>query len=397
MESNLSLPYIRTFRFLMFTPGNKEVWGLPALFEAEPGTSKTSRARFAAKLFGMPCKTLSPGLHGEGAFGVVMVPTQHGKRTYLDSPPPYWVRTFRDDEDQPIPGLVMVDELLAAMGALRPPLLGLIDERMIGDTFLGGPVRVLGFTNSADACGTDPLTPQLSNRFLHPKWYAPSATELGEHFLTGTDLSKVQVELDPIEEQKRVMAIWEQYRTPAAALVSKYLESNPGEMHRQPKLNTPGAGGAWPSRRSWELAIRVLAGGRLHGLSVEEINNMLEWTIGATSAGTFQTYLAKMDLPNPADVVDGKVSILPLDPTRLDKTYVTLDACAAFVISDTSPAKAKRGVALWTILETIGKSTPDLMMKPAQTLLKARVMAPMSAIAVLGKHEALANLFKKFQ
>lgn len=395
MASYLDNPTINLFRFLWFTPGNKEVWGLPALYQAEPGTSKTSLSRFAAKVFDLRYHMLSPGLHGEGATGVVPVPVVVGNRHYLTFPAPIWVRDFRDENDQPIPSVLVIDELLSAFGVMRPPLLAAVDERMIGETFLGAPVRVTGFTNSAEECGTDPLTPQLANRFLHPIWRAPDVAEVAEHFRSGTELSEVKAELNPIEEQNRVMALWPSFRSQAAALVAAYLEKNPGDLHRRPKLGSPNASGAWPSRRSWEMAIRVLAGGRLHKLDETEVHNYLTATIGDDTSKTFIEYLKKMDLPSPEDVVDGKVSILPLDPTRLDKTYVILDACAAFVSSTKVAKRAERGAAMWKILGKIADVTPDLIIKPAQTMVKGGNLPMDVALPVLAKVKKLTDLHRQ--
>jgi len=305
--ANLDLPYIKTFRMLWFTPGMREVWGLPSLYLAGPGKTKTSRARFAAKVMGLRSKTLSPALHGEGAFGVVPVPTTINGKTYLVYARPSWVSEFRDDNDNDLPGVILLDEVLAAVASLRPPLLGLVDERMIGDTFLGEQVRVTAFTNSAEMCGTDPLNAPLANRFLHPMWQDPSIEETADYLANGTPLSQVQQELDPIAEQKRVMGLWEQYRAPVANLVASYLRANAGQIHVEPPPNDPRASGPWPSRRSWELAIRTMAGCQLHGLSAMETNAFVTAAIGEDAAAPFFTYVAQMDLPNPADVLDGKV------------------------------------------------------------------------------------------
>jgi len=394
--SHLDSPIIKTLRFLWFTPGNKEVWGLPALYRAQPGTSKTSIGRFAAKVFGMPCKTLSPGLHGEGAFGVVMTPMKHGDRTYLDAPPPFWVRAFRDAADQPIPSVLICDEVLTAPPGLRAPMLAMIDERTVGECFLGAPCRVIGFTNDADESGGDDLLPPMANRFMHPLWHAPNVEQWSSFVMAGENLSDVKAELDPIAEQNRVLKLWPSAYATASALVTSYLRANPSDLHRQPKIGDPGASKAWASRRSWELAVRVLAGAKIHGIDEAETFSYVEATVGEAVSSKFVEYLKKMDLPTPEDVLDGKVQILPIDPTRLDKTYVVLESCAAFLTNTKTKKVKAREETMWDILGKIAAVTPDVILRPSTVLAKANIIPTMQALPVLAKNKDLALLFSKY-
>lgn len=385
----------KTFRFLFFTPGNKEVWGLPALYRAEPGTAKTSMSRAMAKVMGLEYHMLSPGLHGDGATGVVPVPAVIDGRTYLTFPAPIWVKKFRDQNDKPIPGVLVVDELLTAQGGQRAPLLAAIDERTIGECFLGSTVRVIGFTNDADACGTDDLSPQLANRFLHPTWNAPDVATTAEHLLSGTELSDLEAELDPVAEQKRVMALWPEYRSNAATLVAKYLRAKPDDLHVQPKLGSPNASRGWPSRRSWEMAVRVIAGTKLHRLDDSVTSLMLEATLGADVAATFIEFARKLDLPNPVDVLDGKVNVLPLDPRRLDRTYAILDSCAAFCADPKAAKRKERGTAFWKILGDLYKVTPDMVLEPAQRMVKGGNIDPVVALPVLANMKGMTDIYAK--
>lgn len=327
----------------IFCPGPQGLAGLPLLLISKPGAGKTSIVKAVAAKYGMSFKVLSPGLQGEGGFGVIMVP---GKDGYLHALPPAYAKEL---DDNPNGAIVLVDEVTTAPDMLQPPMLGLVADHRIGDHTFAPKVRVIGAANPPEfAANGHPLPAALANRFGHLAWNGPT---VGQHIAYMAGSAATMGKGDTTEIEKRVAQKWPVAFAKACGLEAAFLTKCPDYKHQCPKASDPKASGAWPSDRSWELATRALAAAFVHDLTEVDRDELVRSFIGAEAYKAWSMAM-DLDLPDPDKVLDGEVEFKH-DPARLDLTAGVLASCSALVCNKNCEHRAKRAAKLWTILATI--------------------------------------------
>ncbi len=372
-----------------FCPMPNGAFGLPVLFEGEPGGGKSAVIEgFAARLVvgpsgsECPAETLSPSERGEGAFGVVPVPTKGGLMTY---PRPDW--TARMDANDANPrgiGLVFADEVTSAPPILQAPVMGLVHGKRIGSFKLGKHVRVIGACNPPEvaANGYDLAAP-LANRFGWLKWENPSVEQHVAYMLNAAG-GAGDAPIDAMAEEDRVLAAWPEAFARAVGLETAFLMAQSDFKNKCPKVGSPKASRAWPSDRSWENATRAYAAAIVHGLSETDRDELVTGFIGAEAFEAFATFIENTDLPNVADVLDGKVSFKP-HPSRLDKTAAVLNSATALVTPQSSHRRKERCEALWKLLAEVGGGSLDLVVPCAQALIQNNLHGFQVAVPLLAK------------
>jgi len=365
----------KLIRAALFTP-TKQGWGLPIIFWGGPGGGKTSVISEAAAEFGLPLEVLSPGERGEGAFGVTPMPDADG---YISYPPPRWTERFTEATG----GVVFVDEFNLAPPAIQAPILGLVLAKRIGGMTLPGRVRILAAANEVhDAAGGHDLAPPTANRLGHHQWGAMEGGEWRDWLMSDVDRETVVRETAAAIE-KRITARWIPCWAKQRALVAGFIHANPAALNRQPDTGHPDSSKAWASPRSWENAARALASAQAHEMSEFEGDMFAGGFVGMGTMGELITYRAKADLPDPMDVLDGKVTFKP-DTKRLDRTYAVLGGVTSAMMGIhnglrlTSPTDVKKDKDFMrrfdTLVELITKVADvaiDLCWGPAQQVAKA--------------------------
>ena len=378
-----------------FTP-TRIGWGLALSFIAQPGTGKSTKTKANAARSGFSfCEMLSPGMRGEGAFGVVPVPREievvqtdpatgeaHTRKLMvLDYPMPEWAyRAYCAQR-----GLVFIDEINTAPPALQPYLLGLVLDGVIGASVLpGGIRRCAAMNDTEDAAGGWDIPPALANRFGWIMWEAPSAARWTDWLLSDMDDEHSAGALDAEKEEQRVLKNWALPWSRARGNVAGFINRRPELLHKQPKPGDPALHKAWPSRRSWEFATRAMASAEVHGLDDVTTDEFVSAFIGVSAAAEFAAYVRESDLPDPEELLDGKAS-WKHDTRRLDLTMAVLSACAALVQNKDAPKRAARAAALWTIIAPICKEDADVVVPAGRVLCKAKLANFPEAKAVLAK------------
>ncbi len=314
----------KMLRASLFTPTN-DGWGLPLLFWGKPGIGKSAIIEQVAHNHNLPLEILSPGERGEGAFGVTPMPDADG---YISYPPPRWTERFTPEAG----GFLFVDELTTAPPAIQSALLGLILKKRIGGATMNGRVRVVGAANPvSDAAGGWDLAPPVANRLGHLNWEAPNESDWTDWLMGNIDDTAGTIE-PAADVEARVLKAWTPYWAACRGIVAGFVRANPAALHRQPPSGHPDASRAWPSHRSWEFATRALTTARVHGLSEADGDELAAAFVGAGTIGELVEYRHKADLPDPTDVLDGKVKFKP-DFKRLDRTYAVLGSTTSIVMS----------------------------------------------------------------
>jgi len=110
----------------------------------------------------------------------------------------------------------------------------------------------------------------------------------------------------------------------------------------------------------------------VHGLNEIDTDEMLSGFVGQGWVSEFRAWFALADLPNPADVLDGKVKFQH-DERRLDRTLATLSACAALVIPEACPNRIDRAARCWELIGQTVKDTADVAIPAARTLIQHKI------------------------
>jgi hypothetical protein len=351
-----------------FTPTTRG-WGLTLALVGSPGVSKSAQVVQAAKEWGFESEVLSPGERGEGAFGVVPVPVGEGDKCRLAYPAPDWVDKFAKGRR----GVVVLEELTTASPALQPALLGISLDKRIGTHQFGPNVRVMAIYNPpAEAAAGYELSMAQANRLGHLEFDAGGLDEYAD-YLNSVDAfaERVVSVKDANAEEARVLLLWNEEFTKAKGKVLGFLRARPEFLHKQPKADDPQASRAWSSRRSIEMATRALASSIIHELSETEQYAFFASFVGDGMAGEFFAWLEAQDLPNPYELLDGKVTF-EHNSTRLDRTQAVLAACVSCIASE-KDAKVKRAWArkLWELLYNVtNANSPGIVWSPAKLLGK---------------------------
>lgn len=364
-------------RAALFTPGPNRMWGLPIMLWGLPGVAKTAILRQLSARYGMPIEVLSPACRGEGAFGVTPVPAD-GRMTY---PRPDWTDKFEEIKR----GIVFVDEMNLAATHYKGALLGLLADRVLGSYQLPPGVRIVAAANPIDiaaASGGWDLSAPEANRVGHLDWPCPDVKAWTD-WLLGSGGDDEEDQINPYEEECRVLAAWPKAWGEARAIVSGFLSAHSTHIHAMPAGGSADMSKAWPSPRSWEYATRAMASATANDLTEIERDEFIGAFVGSGAAGELLTWWAKANLPDSALLLDGKIK-WKHNPARLDVTMAVFGSAVAVCASTADAAlRKKRAEAMWELLAQAAETAPDLIVTPAKTLVKAKLFT--NAVKVLSK------------
>ncbi|MFV6029382.1 AAA family ATPase [Streptomyces sp. NPDC056264] len=327
---------------------------LPVLLWGEPGIGKTAALTQLAESLDLPLTTVIASVHEPSDFsGLPVIGDDPAEQGVPMAPPDWAVRLVRAGR-----GLLFLDELSTAPPAVQAALLRLVLERRVGALRLPSGVRIVAAANPrASAADGWELSPPLANRFVHLQWTHDH--DVVVRGLGGTWPRATLPRLDPDLLPHAV-----DY---ARRAVCGLLATRPTLVHRLPSGETR-RGGAWPSPRSWEMSLRLIAFATAAGSSREVISLLVRGTVGDGPGLELLASLDRMDLPDPetllADPAGAEL------PERGDLRQAALDGVVAAV--GTRPEKA-RWDAAWALLARAAETgAPDLVVVPATTLAALR-------------------------
>lgn len=320
---------------------------VPVLLLSDPGMGKSSLVRGIAANAGVPCETVLGSIREPADVAGLPVIGEGG--VVLD--PPAWAKRLAGEGA----GYLFLDELTTCPGAVQAAMLAVALDRTVGDLRLPDGVRVVAGANPADRAADGwEISPPLANRFCHVD-YAPSVDEWLDGMQTGWGAPPASraVGLDPARRAAMVGA------------VTGFVRTRPDLLHVFPD-NADATGGAWPSRRVWDM----LASALTH-LRDDDHAATQAVTFGLVGAGTgveFLTWRAKADLPDPAAVVADPSLVAWED--RPDRVWAVLSGVVGWA--------AARGTAeAWKdawgpLLAAAEHGAPDVAAAAARTLGRAR-------------------------
>ncbi|HKT02052.1 MAG TPA: MoxR family ATPase [Rugosimonospora sp.] len=327
---------------------------LPVLLWGEPGIGKTAALTQLASTMDLPLTTVIASVHEPSDFSGLPVigadPAVHG----IPMAPPDWaVRLVRAGR-----GLLFLDELSTAPPAVQAALLRLVLERRVGALQLPPGIRIVAAANprSSAADGWE-LSAPLANRFVHLPWVHDH--DVVVRGLGGTWPEAVLPRLDRTRLSEAVSF--------ARRAVCGLLAARPTLVHRLPESESR-RGGPWPSPRSWEATLRLVAFATAADASREVLSLLVRGSVGDGPGLELLASLDRMDLPDPeALLADPAGADLP---ERGDLRQAVFDGVVDAVRR--RPERA-RWDAAWTLLARAARTGPaDLVVVPATTLASLR-------------------------
>nr|BEK64012.1 MoxR family ATPase [Kitasatospora purpeofusca] len=327
---------------------------LPVLLWGEPGIGKTAALTQLADTLRLPLTTVIASVHEPSDFaGLPVLGDDPAVQGVPMAPPDWAVRLVRSGR-----GLLFLDELSTAPPAVQAALLRLVLERRIGSLQLPPGVRIVAAANprSSAADGWE-LSPPLANRFVHLPWQHDH--EVVVRGLGGTWPRAVLPELDPARLPEAVAL--------ARRAVCELLAVRPALVHRLPG-NDAQRGGAWPSPRSWEMTVRLIAFATAAGASREVLALLVRGTVGDGPGLELMAAMDRMDLPDPeALLADPAGAVLP---ERGDLRQATLEGVVDAVRR--RPDRARWDAAWALLARAVESGAPDVAVVPATGLAALR-------------------------
>ncbi|TLQ48711.1 AAA family ATPase [Streptomyces marianii] len=326
----------------------------PVLLWGEPGIGKSAGLEQLAAGLGLPLETVIASVHEPSDFSGLPVVGDEPATAGVPMAPPDWaVRLARAGH-----GLLFFDELSSAPPAVQAALLRVVLERRVGSLALPGAVRIVAAANppSSAADGWH-LSPPLANRFVHLSWtHDPRIVARG---MAGTWPELAVPVVDPAKAPGAAAR--------ARGVVSAFLTARPGLVHHMPG-DAESRGRAWPSPRTWEMALRMLAVGYATGAGREALAAALTGAVGDGAGIELLSFLEHLDLPDPDRVLAAPDAFAL--PERGDRQLAFLIAVVAAVQSDLTRERWEAG---WTVLaKAVDAGVPDVAARAATDLAAMR-------------------------
>lgn len=327
---------------------------LPVLLWGEPGIGKSAALTQLATSLDLPLTTVIASVHEPSDFsGLPIVGDDPAVRGVPMVPPQWAVELARAGR-----GLLFLDELSTATPAVQAALLRVVLERRVGALRLPPGIRIVAAANprASAADGWD-LSPPLANRFVHLHW-------VHDRDVVVRGLGGVW----PRPELPRLIP----ERLPAAVAFARravcgFLEARPTLIHRLPSTETR-RGGAWPSPRSWEAALTLLAFGTAASVSRDALALLVRGAVGDGPGFELLAHLDRMELPDPESLLADPASVEL--PERGDLRQAALEAVVAAV---GARPERERWEAGWAVLVwALETGAPDLLVAPARALAALR-------------------------
>ncbi|MGW8885528.1 AAA family ATPase [Streptomyces sp. NPDC055749] len=327
---------------------------LPVLLWGEPGIGKTAALTQLAASLDLPLTTVIASVHEPSDFsGLPIVGDDPAEQGVPMAPPDWAVRLVRAGR-----GLLFLDELSTAPPAVQAALLRLVLERRIGALQLPPGVRIVAAANPrSSAAGGWELSPPLANRFVHLQWTHDH--EVVVRGLGGTWPRATMPRLDPGKLTEAVGF--------ARRAVCGLLAVRPKLVHQLPSSEAR-RGGAWPSPRSWDMTLNLIAFATAAGSSRDVLSLLIRGTVGDGPGLELLANLDRMDLPDPETLLaDPATAELP---ERGDLRQAALDGVVAAVRN--RPDKYRWDAAWALLVRALETGAPDLVVVPATTLAALR-------------------------
>jgi hypothetical protein len=333
----------------------------PAIIWGLPGIGKTAMVEAIGASLGRPVRTIIGSLYE--AADLVGLPVRDGDR--VRTMPRDWVLECLANPTT----ILFLDELTTVDPSVQAAMLRIVNERVVGDVKLPDTVSILCAANPPDssAAGVD-LSPPMANRLIH-LYHEASARTFARGLRSGwAQTAPLRVPCDFSRERQH----W-------AAVMATFIERKPSMLHVIPQMSSD-QGGPWPSPRTWDMAITVLAASAAAKASKSTQFQLVKGAVGEGAAIEFLNFAKHANLADPEALLANPGDFVPsVMGDQLLELIRSIEACLSQELN------AKRWDAAWEIAHALHDAhMEDLSALLAQELIRlgARSFEPPAWIKV---------------
>ncbi len=208
--------------------------------------------------------------------------------------PTSWVSDFRDGN-----GFLILDEFTTVADNTLAAELSLITERRVGDETLPETTIIVAAANPPQlAPGGKPLPPSMRSRFVHYQWQI-NRDELFAGYRKGLEWGVPEFPVVP----KNHVELYPKY----GGLVEAFLRGNPDCLEKIPDSDETLS---FPNPRTWSYVVKCLSAAEAVGFQRGSavFAQLVIGCVGDAAGGEFLAYLSRLDLVDPAAVLDGRLT-----------------------------------------------------------------------------------------
>ncbi len=299
---------------------------IPILIWGSPGSGKTSAITSITKFFQLPIEIVLASIREPSDFSGLPVIDPVNKTTSFAAPD--WARRLSNKGQ----GVLFLDELTTAAPAVQKALLRVVLDKVVGDLALPKNIAIVAAANPPDeaADGND-LAPPMANRFVHLNW-PNDAQAWCQGIKQGWHIGSL-----PLLAQN-----WESQIESVKTLITGFISKMPQMLYQFPSDPTQ-MGKAWPSNRSWDMAIRVMAACQSANISDEIMYSLIAGCIGEAAAISLSSYLREMNLPDPEQLLANPNSLV-LPTNRHDVIQAILMSVVSSVLRNMTIERYRQGL-----------------------------------------------------
>lgn len=397
-------PQQRILWMSLFVPGPEGRRGLTYCLVGEPGTVKTSIARHLARQAGIMFEAVLGSIRTPMDYlGVPVLQrlplTEHNQHLDPDggsefmymhyAPAGFAVRAAMAKRS-----LLLFDEANTMTPSVQAAMLRVLFEGVVGELELPKGTRMmLAMNEKDDATGGWDLPSSFTSRIGWLQWEGTTAARFSSYLIGsgGRGSQALPVEpVDPAALEAEVDARWPTAWAQAVAQVTGFLQRKPDMLHKKPSAASRQR--AWPNSRTWDMMTHALAGSYVFNLDDLERQTACAAFVGDGAYGEFFTWTQANDLPNCAELLDGRETFEHA-AARLDRTAAVMGGCSALVLPRDAVRRSERVTAMWKLLDGLlaaHADAVDVCLPAIYQLCKARLMLNNpGSYKVIGKAEPL--------
>lgn len=273
--------------------------------------------------------------------------------------------------------LLLLDELTSCPPAVQSGMLRVVAERVVGDLALPADTWMASLCNPPDlAANGFELEPPMANRLVHLQWEMDwEAWDAG--MSSGGNFPAPKFPIAPPN--------WRDYCPQVGTMFAAFRKfkpdafSIPVDIHGNITGDRSTLHGAYPSPRSWKIAMDCRACGLAAGVEPIVLLQLLEGCVGHV-ATEYDTWERNLDLPDPEEMIRKAMQAIAAGqpvpykhPNRPDKVIAMLGSVAAAVVGNRhDPARynAPRWEAALAIIVEAGRKEKDVAISMAMPLFK---------------------------
>lgn len=318
------------------------IWGAPVCFWGLPAVAKSDKIKQASAECGLANGVILPGQRQPEDFAGVLVPdpkSETGVRSECLIRAITLLNLYKK-------GVLFIDEVSTATPATQGAMLGMVNDRQVGDVRMEPGIRILLAANPPKySAGGWKLEPPMANRMCHVQVKCPPVREWIEWLTSeGTQQTTDVTATEAIIQDK-----WASSYSNVKGRLVGFIHSNQTLLHMEPPPETEQSSYCWTSPRTLWIAARLRAAAEILGVTDKVRDLIVEGCIGS---GTYEAWMAwerSNDLPTPEEALDGRWS-----PTvsRPDVSLAVLTSVTQYVTNIRSKEEAvERACQAWPLFQ----------------------------------------------